>query len=65
MININEDVKFVICSKSGSSYIAYEYVRHKGSSLRYIHYKNSSSFFKQNIITMKPLRLILINISER
>lgn len=64
-MNKNEDVKFVLCSKSGKDYIAYEYIRDKNRSLRYVHYKNSSSFFKENIMTMKPLRLILINISER
>jgi hypothetical protein len=62
---MNEDVKFVICSKSGGCYISYEFIRDKNRSLRYVHYENSSSFFKENIMTMKPLRLILINISER
>jgi len=60
---MNEDVKFVLCSLSGN-YIAYEYIRDKSNSLRYVYYKDSSSFFKENIITMKPLRLILINIKR-
>jgi hypothetical protein len=60
---MNKDVKFVICSLSGN-YIAYEYIKENGSSLRYVHYKDSSLFFKENIIIMKPLRLILINIKR-
>jgi hypothetical protein len=62
-MNEIEGVKFVLCSKSGS-YISYEYIRDNNRSLRYVHYKNSPSFFRDNIITMKPLRLILINIER-
>jgi hypothetical protein len=59
-----EGVKFVLCSKSGLNYISYEYIRDTNRSLRYVHYKNSPSFFKDTIMKMKPLRLILINIER-
>lgn len=64
-MNKNEDVKFVLCAKSGKSYVTYEYIRTKSRSKKYVHNEDSSSYFKENIMTMKPLRLILINISER